>query len=187
MAHHAVELLISFLPLPTTCMCCPPSTTAALALQVLLVILDRHMHLGKIFRPEDLPLYRGWAYAGHYDYLIGTDNTLAMRHVPDIPPRCAESHRMSLHAALFLLILLPHQHADDASLPLTLQLPIPPARCSNDTVAGRVGRRGDRVGGPYFMHRDDMARVAPLWLNWTRIMRDDRQVRSAVACLLLVP
>lgn len=97
-----------------------------------IVVLDSDMLLHKPFRPEELPLQRGWAYGGHYDYLVGTDNALAMRHVPDIVPR-------------------------------------------NDTLAGRVGRRGDRVGGPYYMHRDDLSRLAPNWYNWTKIMRTDME------------
>eukprot|EP00775_Hariotina_reticulata_P011815 gene11815-11959_t len=45
----------------------------------------------------------------------------------------------------------------------------------NDTLAGAVGRRGDRVGGPYYMHKDDLKRLAPAWFNWTRIMRTDME------------
>eukprot|EP00878_Enallax_costatus_P023272 GHUV01024743.1.p1 GENE.GHUV01024743.1~~GHUV01024743.1.p1 ORF type:complete len:564 (+),score=175.47 GHUV01024743.1:251-1942(+) len=96
------------------------------------VVLDSDMLLHKAFDPKDLPLERGWAYAGHYDYLIGTDNGLALRHVPEVAPR-------------------------------------------NDTKAGRVGRRGDRVGGPYYMHRDDLRKLAPQWLNYTGIMRTDME------------
>jgi hypothetical protein len=51
------------------------------------VVLDSDMLLHRNFIPEELPLQRGWAYGGHYDYLVGTDNQLAMRHVPDIIPR----------------------------------------------------------------------------------------------------
>lgn len=43
----------------------------------------------------------------------------------------------------------------------------------NDTFAGPKGRRGDQVGGPYFMRTDDMRRVAPLWLSTTVEMRQD--------------
>ena len=51
---------------------------------------------------------------------------------------------------------------------------IPPR---NDSLAGPPGRRGDRVGGPYFMHKEDLKKVAPLWLEWTKIMRNDMEVR----------
>lgn len=51
------------------------------------MILDADMLVRKPFDPKDLPLERGWAYAGHYDYLIGTDNDIALRHVPEIAPR----------------------------------------------------------------------------------------------------
>jgi hypothetical protein len=54
----------------------------------------------------------------------------------------------------------------------------------NDTLAGRVGRRGDRVGGPYYMHRDDLSRLAPQWYNWTKIMRTDMEV--GVLCCYIV-
>jgi hypothetical protein len=47
---------------------------------------------------------------------------------------------------------------------------IPPR---NDTFAGPKGRRGDQVGGPYFMLMDDMRKVAPLWLSTTLEMRQD--------------
>jgi hypothetical protein len=55
------------------------------------VVLDADMLLMKAFRPEELPLERGWAYAAHYDYLVGTDNGLALRHVPEVPPRCVRA------------------------------------------------------------------------------------------------
>lgn len=45
----------------------------------------------------------------------------------------------------------------------------------NDTLAGPVGRRGDQVGGPYFMLMDDLRRVAPLWLSATEEMRQDHE------------
>jgi hypothetical protein len=51
------------------------------------VVLDSDMLLKRPFVPEELPLERGWAYAAHYDYLVGTDNALALRHVPEVPPR----------------------------------------------------------------------------------------------------
>lgn len=49
--------------------------------------------------------------------------------------------------------------------------------CRNDTFRGPVGRRGDKVGGPYFMHADDLRKLAPQWLNYTYIMRNDSEVR----------
>ena len=56
--------------------------------------------------------------------------------------------------------------------------PAPPSPCRNDTIAGPLGRRGDRVGGPYYMHRDDLRKLAPQWLNYTHIMRNDTEVRQ---------
>lgn len=43
----------------------------------------------------------------------------------------------------------------------------------NDTLAGPVGRRGDMCGGFTLMHRDDLRRVAPLWLRYTEDVRFD--------------
>lgn len=43
----------------------------------------------------------------------------------------------------------------------------------NDTLAGPRGRRGDMVGGFTLMHRDDLRRVAPLWLKYTEDVRFD--------------
>lgn len=43
----------------------------------------------------------------------------------------------------------------------------------NDSLSGPSGRRGDQVGGPYFMLMDDLRRVAPLWLSTTTEMRQD--------------
>lgn len=51
------------------------------------VVLDSDMLLKTPFVPEELPLERGWAYAAHYDYLVGVNNQLALRHVPEVPPR----------------------------------------------------------------------------------------------------
>ncbi|KAK9864376.1 hypothetical protein WJX84_004323, partial [Apatococcus fuscideae] len=43
----------------------------------------------------------------------------------------------------------------------------------NDTYAGPEGRRGDMVGGFCLMYKDDMKRVAPLWLKYSRAVRHD--------------
>lgn len=51
------------------------------------VVLDSDMLLHKPFLAEELPLERGWAYGGHYAYLVGVHNGLALRHVPEIAPR----------------------------------------------------------------------------------------------------
>ena len=54
----------------------------------------------------------------------------------------------------------------------------------NDTLCGPAGRRGDMVGAPYLMHRDDLIQVAPLWLNYTSVVRDDKEVIACVRCVL---
>jgi hypothetical protein len=58
--------------------------------------------------------------------------------------------------------------------------------CRNDTIGGPLGRRGDRVGGPYYMHRDDLKFLAPQWLNYTHIMRNDMEVRQLASQLARV-
>lgn len=50
---------------------------------------------------------------------------------------------------------------------------IPEIEPHNDTLAGPSGRRGDQVGGFFFMHRDDLKRMAPLWLKYTEDVRAD--------------
>jgi hypothetical protein len=45
-----------------------------------------------------------------------------------------------------------------------------------DTLAGPVGRRADRVGGFYYIHRDDLKRLAPLWLKYSEDVRADPEV-----------
>ncbi|KAF6253042.1 hypothetical protein COO60DRAFT_1628374 [Scenedesmus sp. NREL 46B-D3] len=94
------------------------------------VVLDSDMLLRRPFLPSDFNLSRGWAVGARYDYMIGVDNELADRHIPEIPK-------------------------------------------VNDTLAGPVGRRSDRVGGFYFIRRDDLKAVAPLWLKYTEDVRAD--------------
>lgn len=54
---------------------------------------------------------------------------------------------------------------------------VPEVLPRNDTLAGPRGRRGDMCGGFTFMMRDDLARVAPLWLKYTEDVRADDDVR----------
>ena len=42
--------------------------------------------------------------------------------------------------------------------------------------AGPVGRRGDMVGTLTLMHREDLRRVAPLWLKFSEAVRFDPNV-----------
>ncbi len=53
---------------------------------------------------------------------------------------------------------------------------VPEVAPRNDTLAGPLGRRGDMCGGFTFMMRDDLARVAPLWLKYTEDVRFDEDV-----------
>ncbi len=43
---------------------------------------------------------------------------------------------------------------------------------------GPKGRRGDKVGGYYLTVREDMRKIAPLWLEYTARVRYDPDVRS---------
>ena len=97
------------------------------------LVLDSDMLLRRPFDPRAFNVSRGWASGARYDYLIGVDNDLARRHIPEVAPRA-------------------------------------------DTLAGPAGRRADRVGGFYLIHRDDLKRVAPLWLKFTEDVRADPEV-----------
>eukprot|EP00798_Chlamydomonas_sp_ICE-L_P000919 gene919-5221_t len=44
---------------------------------------------------------------------------------------------------------------------------IPEIDPRSDELAGPKGRRCDQVGGWVYMHKDDLSRVAPLWLEYT--------------------
>ncbi|GBF90906.1 hypothetical protein Rsub_03761 [Raphidocelis subcapitata] len=96
------------------------------------LVLDSDMILRRAFDPADYAARLGPSEArgARYDYLIGVDNDLAERHIPEVP------------------------RAEDAR-------------------AGPRGRRADRVGGFYFIRRDDLARVAPLWLKYAQDVRGD--------------
>eukprot|EP00798_Chlamydomonas_sp_ICE-L_P009971 gene9972-7848_t len=50
---------------------------------------------------------------------------------------------------------------------------IPEVTPRNDSLAGPVGRRGDQVGGFFFIHRDDLKKMSPLWLKYTEDVRFD--------------
>lgn len=50
---------------------------------------------------------------------------------------------------------------------------VPEVLPRNDSLAGPPGRRGDMCGGFTFMMRDDLSRVAPLWLKYTEDVRFD--------------
>lgn len=95
-----------------------------------IVVLDSDMVLRRPFLPADFNLSRGWAVGAKYDYMIGVNNELADRHIPEIPKR-------------------------------------------NDTLAGPAGRRSDRVGGFFFVHRDDLKAMSHLWLKYTEDVRAD--------------
>lgn len=63
---------------------------------------------------------------------------------------------------------------------------IPEIDKRTDTFAGPIGRRADMVGGFFFQHRDDLKRVAPLWLNYTERVREDPEVSwTVVVCASL--
>jgi hypothetical protein len=95
-----------------------------------ILVLDSDMMLRRPFDPADFNLTRGWATGARYDYLIGVDNELAERHIPEVARR-------------------------------------------TDALAGPPGRRADRVGGFYLIHREDLRAVAPLWLQYARAVRRD--------------
>lgn len=55
---------------------------------------------------------------------------------------------------------------------------IPEIPKRNDTLAGPAGRRSDRVGGFFFVHRDDLKAMSHLWLKYTEDVRADPEVRQ---------
>jgi hypothetical protein len=97
------------------------------------LVLDSDMILRRPFALGEFNLSRGWATGARYDYLIGVDNDLAERHVPEVAKR-------------------------------------------TDALAGPPGRRADRIGGFYLIHRNDLRRVAPLWLKYAEDVRADPEV-----------
>ncbi|KIZ01491.1 hypothetical protein MNEG_6466 [Monoraphidium neglectum] len=48
-----------------------------------------------------------------------------------------------------------------------------------DALAGPPGRRADQVGGFMLVHRDDLRRIAPLWLKYTEDVRADPQASGS--------
>eukprot|EP00197_Chlamydomonas_leiostraca_P011661 CAMPEP_0202878240 /NCGR_PEP_ID=MMETSP1391-20130828/31891_1 /ASSEMBLY_ACC=CAM_ASM_000867 /TAXON_ID=1034604 /ORGANISM="Chlamydomonas leiostraca, Strain SAG 11-49" /LENGTH=283 /DNA_ID=CAMNT_0049560401 /DNA_START=177 /DNA_END=1025 /DNA_ORIENTATION=- len=94
------------------------------------LVLDSDMLMRKPFHPGAYNASLGWAVSADYRYLIGVENDLWKRHIPDIPAR-------------------------------------------NDSLAGPFGRHADQVGGFFFIHRDDLSKVAPQWLKVTEDVRED--------------
>lgn len=58
--------------------------------------------------------------------------------------------------------------------------------CCAVCCAGPRGRRGDQVGGYTLMHREDLRRVAPLWLQYTEAVRFDPDVSPDVGVKVCV-
>ncbi len=50
-----------------------------------ILVLDSDMILRKPFTHDEFPAKRGLAYGARYDYMIGVNNALADRHIPEIP------------------------------------------------------------------------------------------------------
>lgn len=95
-----------------------------------ILVLDSDMILRRPFLVEVMKPRPKMAVGARYTYMIGVNNGMALRHVPEIAPR-------------------------------------------NDTLAGPVGRRGDQVGGFFFVHKDDLKRMSTLWLKYTEDVRAD--------------
>lgn len=53
---------------------------------------------------------------------------------------------------------------------------VPEVLPRNDSLAGPIGRRGDQCGGFTLMYKDDLRRVAPMWLKYTEDVRFDPDV-----------
>jgi hypothetical protein len=95
-----------------------------------MLVLDSDMLIRKPFTYEQFKAKKGLGVGARYDYMIGVNNELAVRHVPEVAPR-------------------------------------------NDTLAGPIGRRGDMVGGFFFLHKDDLKALSHGWLKYTEDVRFD--------------
>jgi hypothetical protein len=51
------------------------------------VVLDSDMLVRRPFGPLDWNISKGWAVSAPYQYMIGVNNALADRHIPEIPKR----------------------------------------------------------------------------------------------------
>lgn len=52
-----------------------------------IVVLDSDMLLRRPFLPQDFNLTRGWAMGAKYTYMIGVNNALADKHIPEVARR----------------------------------------------------------------------------------------------------
>jgi hypothetical protein len=86
------------------------------------VVVDVDTILRAPLLPHEYGVRPGLVVAAYFDYLHGTHNALAGRHLPGVEPR-------------------------------------------QDSLAGPSGRRADMVGGLYMATREDLRRIAPLWLK----------------------
>ena len=54
---------------------------------------------------------------------------------------------------------------------------VAPPKTPRGTPARPFARSHSQVGGFFFIHRDDLARLAPLWLKYTEDVRADPEAR----------
>lgn len=97
------------------------------------------------------------------EWLVILDSDMILRH-PFSPDIMKPEKGLAVSASYTYMIGVDNELATTH---------IPEVLPRNDTLAGPYGRRGDQVGGFFLMHRDDMKRVAPLWLKYTGDVRQD--------------
>ncbi len=102
------------------------------------------------------------------DYMLVIDSDMQLRH-----PFRPDVYNMTRGKAVSADYTYMIGCANDLA---TRHIPEIPLR--NDTLAGPWKRRCDMVGGYTFMHRDDLSKVAPLWLSITEDVREDPEVRG---------
>lgn len=56
-------------------------------LEDFVLIIDADMIMRKPIIPKDVGARKGWAVSAFFGYMKGVNNALAMKHIPQVPPR----------------------------------------------------------------------------------------------------
>lgn len=167
----------------TRVMCCTPEEEAAYRelRGALLRIVDTHIAPSFARNPrtgDAYPPYNKPGGVAHWlnttpppeDWILVLDSDMILRRPFDPDDYMHLSRGWATGARYDYLIGVDNELAERH---------IPGAPRRNDSLAGPPGRRADRIGGFYFIHREDLARVAPLWLKYAEDVRDDPEVGRA--------
>jgi hypothetical protein len=125
------------------------------------LVLDSDMILRRPFLVEEMHPSPGWAIGARYTYMIGVNNELAMRHVPEIEPRhdtlAGPDGRRGDQVRACMCVCVFSVTPCEASSPFP-----------NPSLP--------QVGGFFFYYRDDLKRMSTLWLKFTEDVRADDMV-----------